>query len=244
MYDGKAPAPDVRQPGPLDKWVVDMPEVGPVKLVALCRPDEKPLRFWNPDGNSLPGFGADMAAACGVDSGVAVAAVLERPMHERGERPAADGKFYSAQRWYARTDMTRPVAMYGKGYGKWEDCGRLEIGKVLRYEGHDYAPILVEEPTGTGHSRVRVILAYTFDMAHSIRVVAVDAEGGRMPFAAGDEYVGNYADGWRMINDEAIFDTPLSKIAYLVLQRRPLVWARFSGFATHVASSVPDTQSK
>ena len=112
-----------------------------MKLVAVFRPREGTLRFWNPDGQPIQGIpewnSADVA-------GKALAVVIERPEYRRldpnaREVTAADGKYYTYCGWNELTPDQVPTVAVPYGHGAWQTVGQLRQGQPLEIDGTSYA---------------------------------------------------------------------------------------------------------
>jgi hypothetical protein len=226
------------------KWSWSLPEWGAVRLVAVFKPNEKPWKFWDPDGKPLPDFKADAVGFRDIKGDEVLAVIFERPMSMHGEERAADGKFYSILPWNQGEDVNKPIAWYGHGYGGWEDCGKIELDKAIRYDGHDYVLTKFWQQGDDKHCTVHVQMDYTFNRSQAVQVVAVDARGRDIPFGTDNEFVGNFQNGRKMMYYKTMMGLPTAKIAYLKLQTQPLAWAKFRNFALQPNESQQATGAK
>jgi len=204
-----------------------------VELVAVCRPKENPRRFWDPGGNIIEGkdFWSQSRTVA-----FELAVVLERPQQSEGENPAPDGKFYSLYGW-KEFDPNKPLKVsYASGYGDWVDMGTIkEVQDLGAYNLTE-----VTEVDNRMSKLVRAKMFWKFNPEFGIRLVAVDSKGKEYPMEASDGFIGSFQKGQQMLYYQHAMGLNKKELSHFKLQRRPLAWAEFSGFATEPKK--PDVQ--
>ncbi|MCD6393641.1 MAG: hypothetical protein J7M40_09040 [Planctomycetes bacterium] len=208
-----------------ERWVYHLPDNSQIELVAICRPKKNPRRFWDPGGNIIEGedFWSQSRTVA-----FELAVILERPQQSEGENPAPDGKFYSLYGW-KKFDPNKPLKVsYATGFGEWQDMGVIKEGQDLG----NYNLVEVGEVKKGELKQVRAKMFWKFNPEFGIRLVAVDNKGKEYPMKGSDGFIGNFEAGQRMLYYEAAMGLNKEELSHFILQRRPMAWAVFEGFAT------------
>jgi beta-lactamase regulating signal transducer with metallopeptidase domain len=210
-----------------NNYTATLPNGEIVKLIALFKPKDSPIVFWTPDGTVIDGpklRKEDFANA----SDRELAYVLQRPerKYEDGhENPAPDGNFYDVHGWKEfQLESGAPlVVKRASGYGQWVDMGQIK-------EGLDLGGYNLTEVSQLGE-QVLAKMFWKFNPEFGIRLVAVDNKGKEYPMEASDEFIGNFEQDQQMLYFHAAMGLNKKRLSHFKLQRRPLFWAKFEGFA-------------
>jgi len=228
-----------------DAWTWILPSKDVMRLIALFRPKDNPIVFWDPEGIIIEGPRLAMHNFANA-SGSELAYVLQRPEREYKdghETPAPDGNFYDVGGWstYELESTKSPTIRHAIGYGDWVDAGRIEEGE----DSGNYNLTEIQESKGLV-KRIRAKMFWKFDPEFGIRLVAVDKKSKEYPMAAQDEFQGfsKSSKGQRMLYYQSAMGITKKELSRLILQRRPLAWAEFSGFATEPRKPVVEADVK
>jgi len=235
---------DGEEVGPIsapDRWTRVLPDGGVVQLVGLFRPKDDPIVFWDPNGTIIEGpklARHDFANA----SRHELAYVLRRPetRYENGhENPAPDGHFYDVHGWktFRLESDEALIIKRGSGYGEWGDMGQITEGE----DSGGYKLTEVEEVDNRRLKQIRAKMFWNFDPEFGIRLVAVDRRGKEYPMEAGGRILGDFYKGQQMLYYQGAVGLTKKELSHFKLQRRPLAWATFEGFAREprVAAGMP-----
>jgi hypothetical protein len=213
-----------------------------VKLIAVFRPKDDMLSLWHPDGGP-----AKVALAQWDKNNVAgreLAVVFERPQYIEGENSAPDGKFYSTYGWREIDSSESLVASYGRGHGEWEEFSGLSEGLEVSHLGQPYTMARVEDKTLGRQKQILVTMWYSVNPEIGIRLVAVDKKGKQYPMEAADRWLGSPTKGHRTQYYKFAMGLSKAELSHFILQKRPMAWAKFRGFATEPKKSDVQIESK
>ncbi len=227
-----------------ESFTTILPDGEAVKLVALFRPNDNPIVFWDPDGGIIEGpklkqFQLDNAKI------YELAYVLQRPemkIKDGYEHPAPDGNFYDVHGWKTfQLESGQPfIVKRAWGYGAWADVGTIKEGQDF---GNYNLTIQHEVPKGP-LKQVVARMFWEFDPDFGIRLVAVDKKGNEYPVDASDEFIGDFRKDQRVLYAGAAMGLNKKELSHFKLQRRPLFWATFEGFALGPKESTQNSELK
>jgi len=210
-------------------WSRILPDGSLIKLCAVFRPKDKPLIFWDPEGNIIQG--PKLAKwDYGNINDKELAVVFEVPKELEGQKPAPDGKFYQTYGWKEIEPKKPLVASYARGYGDWVDMGEIMEGENLG--GYNLTEI--DEVDMPKFKQIRAKMFWRFNPDFGIRLIAIDKKGKEYPMKPSDIFIGfgKSSKGQQILYYQAAIGLNKKELSHFKLQRRSLAWASFSDFAT------------
>jgi len=106
--------------------------------------------------------------------------------------------------------------------------GVINEGQNLGY----YNLVKVENSSVDNAKQIHATMYWRFNLDFGIRLVAVARDGKEYAMEPRDTFIGNFKKRQQMTYSSNAIGLSKKELSHFKLQRRPLAWAEFSGFAT------------
>jgi hypothetical protein len=182
-----------------DQWTVTLPGGEYFRIVAIGRPQEKPMQWWDPAGNPVvpnPRWGRD---AAGDYLAIAFEASKGAGGALRGREEGTPGlPIYGITSsseggtvlrikksdWEKAVEEERDLRLtIGYEVGEWKERGEIREGEDLEVDGvvYDLEEVKIQVHAGNNLVHVNVDMKYTFHPDVAVGIGVVDTDGNVMP---------------------------------------------------------------
>lgn len=212
-----------------DKWIDwtrILPDGSKLKLIAVFEPGEKNRKFWTPDGYLIKEHSHLNQFHNGIGE---LGVVLERDTTKKDAAGNTISGSISRFRYiWSKFDKSEPTSLsFAKSYGQWEDMGVINENQDLG----NYHITKVKSRVSGKTKQIRATMYWKFNPDFTVRLVAVNKNGEEFEMSSGDPFFGNYEKGKQITYSANAIGLTKEEINHFKLQRRPLAWVEFNGFA-------------